>query len=771
MTDVQSDLNGVASFACVQEVVPALDADDQVRVVEAARFAAWLAAADEADLTWQYFADGEAGEAMFPGHLHGSLRDLQTQLIALNARGAGIFAMVNEGDGRGRSAAHVRRVRALFVDLDGAPLEPLLSCPVVPHLIVESSTGRWHAYWKVDDCALEQFKPIQRALAARFGGDPSVCDLPRVMRVPGFVHRKGLPFTTRIDRLRDVAACSVRDLVEGLGLDLGIASEVDRCEPVAERAASAGGAQTELVPEGGRHRHLVRVAGRLNGQGLLPAAILAALEAENEQRCSPPVPVQEVHAIAADIPARYAAQHGARVRPGPTAASPWPNLEPLPDPVHTEPPEFPLDALGPVLGPAARSIARIVQVPDVMAAASVLASASLAAQPLADVRLPHGVLPLSLFMMTSASSGDRKTATDNAANKVFLDMRQARARELAKLEQDYAQDRAGGQRSDRSLPRPSVDVPIVGKATVEALQRALKSQSSIGLFTSEGGEFLGGHSMRDERRASGLAWYLTAWDGGDLTDMTVTHGTSMLVGRRVAMHVLLQPVLLTKLLSDPLASQQGLIPRLLISEPKSLAGTRLYKPEDVSKDADVQNYYDVIRTLAQTEPPTAGAGDPYELIPRELCIGPAALEAWTAFYNETECEQATGRSLEGVRGFAGKVADHAARIAGVLAMVSDPRTYEVDEASMRGAIAIANFFLLEHLRLTGASIENAHLDRLRLLIDWLRTRGPSVSAKEILQHSPRAVRDLKASGIHALIEELQRRGYIRKAGEGWEVRR
>src|SRR5512144_2779908 len=35
-------------------------------------------------------------------------------------------------------------------------------------------------------------------LAKRYNGDPKVIDLPRVMRVPGFFHRKGEPFLTHI---------------------------------------------------------------------------------------------------------------------------------------------------------------------------------------------------------------------------------------------------------------------------------------------------------------------------------------------------------------------------------------------------------------------------------------------------------------------------------------------------------------------------------------------------------------------------------------------
>ena len=88
---------------------------------------------------------------------------------------------------------------------------------------------------------------------------------------------------------------------------------------------------------------------------------------------------------------------------------PLPLFPPLPP---SEP--FPVEALGPVLSRATTAIAHKVQVPTAMAAQSVLAAAALAAQAHADVRLSYGqTRPLSLFFVTVAASGDRKSSADN----------------------------------------------------------------------------------------------------------------------------------------------------------------------------------------------------------------------------------------------------------------------------------------------------------------------------------------------------------------------
>ena len=90
-----------------------------------------------------------------------------------------------------RSADRVSRIRAVFIDLDGAPLPA--SFPLLATSIVESSPGRFHVYWAVSDVPLEDFTPIQKYLAQHFGSDPVVCDLARVMRLPGFWHGKKEP--------------------------------------------------------------------------------------------------------------------------------------------------------------------------------------------------------------------------------------------------------------------------------------------------------------------------------------------------------------------------------------------------------------------------------------------------------------------------------------------------------------------------------------------------------------------------------------------------
>ncbi|WP_119965552.1 DUF3987 domain-containing protein [Simplicispira lacusdiani] len=456
----------------------------------------------------------------------------------------------------------------------------------------------------------------------------------------------------------------------------------------------------------------------------------------------------------------------------PLVASGWPALDALKEAAAPAPAAFPFDALGPILGNAARAIAEDVQAPDSLAGGSVLAAASLAVQPLANAVLPHGQhSPLSVFVITGAGSGDRKSAVDAVACKEVEEVRKDQARAHAKEVQKYEAEMGERKPKDPTPTKPAPQSITTANATIEGICKLLKFQSSIGIFSAEGGEMLGGHSLRDDKRSSGLAFYLKGWSGESLDSLRGGDGLTVLLGRRIAMHVLVQPVLLRELLCDPLAQGQGLLARCLIAEPQTLAGTRMFKHTNPHENSDVIAYNERIRTLLSTTPECWPNGDGYELKPRALYMGDDARALWIAFYNVIEGQQANGSELDGARPFASKAAEHAARIAGIITMVENTQATHITSEAMDGAIQLTAFYLNEHLRLTGAGRQEREEGALRSLLEWMQGRGTTVAKKDVLQATPRAIRSLKAAGINAMLSDLVQRGYIREAGDVWEVRR
>jgi len=176
---------------------------------EAERFLTLLDEEAEA-FTFQTFADSPKAQAeekereakglpkTYAHTFNGTLEQHAAKLERYNRMGAGVFVTINRTDLKGRKADNVKAVRAVFADTDGAPLEPISNCSIEPHIIVESSEGKWHPYWLTDGLALTGFQGVQRRIADKFGTDASVTDLSRVLRLPGFYHRKADPFMVRI---------------------------------------------------------------------------------------------------------------------------------------------------------------------------------------------------------------------------------------------------------------------------------------------------------------------------------------------------------------------------------------------------------------------------------------------------------------------------------------------------------------------------------------------------------------------------------------------
>jgi hypothetical protein len=176
------------------------DTQPESVVGEATRFIEALTGEGATPVTFQTFPEGGPSPVP-PQVIHGTLADQWDQLWKLNEAGHGIFVMINEGDGRGRRAANVVRLRAVFTDDDGKDQrEPPSTSAAPPSLVVQSASGK-HSYWRLGDGEdVAAFSATQKALAKHFGTDPKVNDLPRVMRVPGFFHLKDRtnPFLVRV---------------------------------------------------------------------------------------------------------------------------------------------------------------------------------------------------------------------------------------------------------------------------------------------------------------------------------------------------------------------------------------------------------------------------------------------------------------------------------------------------------------------------------------------------------------------------------------------
>jgi len=257
--------------------------------------------------TFQVFNDKKSDKLNISKIISGTLKETQSQLSGLNKLGVGIYVTINKTDGRGRKTENITEVRALFADLDGSPLEPILNAKPEPHMIVESSKDKYHAYWLVDDCPLDKFSMYQKAIARKFNSDPKVCDLPRVMRLPGFYHCKGNPYPTTIKHQNHCLPYLLNEIKEGLGLELEQDEKANvkysRNKTKKIRSNSSKNIDTRFA-DGRRNDDLFKVACAMKGRGKSYDDIKLRLLSLN-QNCEPPITRAEVLEIVDNVWDRY----------------------------------------------------------------------------------------------------------------------------------------------------------------------------------------------------------------------------------------------------------------------------------------------------------------------------------------------------------------------------------------------------------------------------------------------------------------------------------
>src|SRR3712207_3965330 len=213
--------------------------------------------------------------------------------------------------------------------------------------------------------------------------------------------------------------------------------------------------------------------------------------------------------------------------------------------------------------------------------------------------------------------------------------------------------------------------------TFEGLERLFPTgQPSMGMFSAEGGQFIGGHCMREETKLRTAAALSGMWDGQPIRRVRAGDGAILLPGRRLALHLMVQPDVASILLSDRLLSDQGLLSRLLVSAPSTAAGTRFWHEPAPESDRAIRRYGGRLLTILESALPLA-EGKSNELNPPALSLSDVARRTWIAFSDHVEQEIRPGGSLEPIRGLANKLAEHAARLAATLALVRDIAAQEV----------------------------------------------------------------------------------------------
>ena len=494
--------------------------------------------------------------------------------------------------------------------------------------------------------------------------------------------------------------------------------------------------------------------------------------------------------------------------------------EPLPLTQETEPLEYPVQALGPILGGAALAMrTEVVQAPLGLCCNAVLAGASFAVQPHANVLLPADMLgprPLSLFLLAIADSSERKTTVDNitfealteheaelrtAYLEKFVSHKAEHAAwtdERSKIKNNKKLDRQQRELQYRALGPEPVPPPFplfrCSEPTIEGLVTAMKSsQPNVCVTTNEGAQFIGSYAMDDSgTKVRSTATLNKFWDGSPVDRVRVKESFT-LVGRRLSLHLQAQPDIAAKLISDPILLDNGFLSRMLATAPAPTAGTRFFILVSEKSREALEKYKQTMLTLLRRPLPHASCGgstpeqtfeygpgpkNEYELAPRAIKFEAAAELVWWDFYNEIEARlKKPDGDLVPISGLAGKMPEHAARIAGVLTLFENHDAKTISKACLQRGITLAEHYLGEAMRLSGlvagpatteaavriGSFTNDEVKKAEMLRRWLRSKWSEeyITIRAITRSGPNQLRDSRTA--KRIVKALESYGYLLRA--------
>lgn len=480
--------------------------------------------------------------------------------------------------------------------------------------------------------------------------------------------------------------------------------------------------------------------------------------------------------------------------PAEEPAAPGAELPP-PTPLYREPPPaepYPVRALGALLADAAEAIEEHTQAPMAVCAQAVLAAGCLAVQAHADVVLPTKQRrPISLFIASVLPTGERKTATDDHAGKARRQweaecrekygpaLEEARnklavwERERSRILKDSKKNGVAAKAELDALgeepPRPLTPILACPEPTFEGLCLLLAvGYPSVGIFSDEGGQFVGGHGMSDDNRLRTAAGLSGLWDGEPVRRVRAGDGTTVLPGRRVALHLMMQPGVAARFLSDRELLDQGLLSRMLVCAPESRAGTRTWREPSRRAEEALERYHARLKELHDAPLPLAEKKR-NELKPRRLPLGADARALWIRYADANEVQLGEGGALYPVRGLANKLPEHAARIAAVLTLTDDLRSAEVSGGRMADGIKIVQHYAAEALRLFEAGRIDSDLEQAERLRLWLLNEWGSnaIGLPEVYQRGPNAIRSARRA--RQLVKILEEHGWLWRFPKGEEI--
>lgn len=470
----------------------------------------------------------------------------------------------------------------------------------------------------------------------------------------------------------------------------------------------------------------------------------------------------------------------------------WKKTLPLKKQLTQEAP-YPIECLPPILQKAITGYKEYGQQPISLIASSALANVSLACQGLANVgRDSQLTSPVSMYFLLVASSGERKSAIDNAFSyaartweskirgKTDYLVRQAITNHKAwKMEHDgllnqikrahYNDDDIDYLKSLlKELDHNEPEIPLqptlyFEDCTIEALALHLAhGWPSAAFWSDEAGIVLGSHSMKNNPTRF-VALLNRLWDGKSSTTHRKTTQSYTIQNRRLTLNLMMQPVLMNQLHQggSSINRQSGFMARSLMSYPTSNMGNRLYKepPTDTSYLKDFNRR--ITECLNQSKSLTQDGCINLPII----FMSSSAKTKWVEFFNMIEAGLTKTSEWSSITDFASKSAENVARLAALFHLF-EGCDGDICVEHIEQAIEILLWHLNETKRILGYSEDIQSTSDAEKLLDWFTSKNKS----KITQRDTQRLGPLRNKHkLEDAIYLLEEHNYLKTTADGKKV--
>ncbi len=420
-----------------------------------------------------------------------------------------------------------------------------------------------------------------------------------------------------------------------------------------------------------------------------------------------------------------------------------------------------------------------MQVDETIVGSGVLSLAAMIVQGMGNVSEGRQMIPLSLYTMVVAESGERKTSADNEIFKAVREIEQSDFQEyqrnidcyevaykIWKRKSSHADLVDAAYFAENKPKRPKSPKIIVSDPTSEGLFfQFQKGKNSLGLCTDEGAKIFGGYSLSTSRSFSGVGHFSNFWDGKPIERTRASDEISpTLYDKRLSASIMMQPYIFDSVWDNLLFQEQGFLARFLIAKPQSKAGSRTYEEDSEHVESSVA-FHDRVRHLLKNP-------IEYEYIKLSKESRKAKLE----YQQKLEFKIGVGGEYNAIAPFANKSAEQAIRIAGVLFLFGeDPvrrgcRNIEIPIDYMERGIALSEWYLSQAAILSLDSLEEKCIknsEKVFCVLEKLMTeKKRGVYVKEVVQRCPRSI-VRKTKNILSYLKKLENDGRVRQKNKMW----